>query len=63
MQLGAGVRVLAFELHKENNRGSENEKLFAVGSVTGNYPIVCSKSSGVPSCVNLLTADTHPIVS
>ena len=56
------VRVLAFEPYKENNKGAENVKLFAVCSGAGNYPIVCSKSSGVPpSCV--LTTDTHPIVS
>ena len=44
------VRVLAFEPRKENIKGAENGKLFAICSGTGNHShsIVCSKSFGVP---------------
>ena len=42
------VRVLAFEPRKENIKGAENGKLFAICSGTGNHSIGCSKSSGVP---------------
>ena len=43
MRLLSVVKVLAFEPRKENNKGAENGKLFAICSGAGNHHIVCSK--------------------
>ena len=51
----AGVRILAFELRKENTTGAENGKLLAACSGTGTHPIVVSKSCGVPPSRALTT--------
>ena len=55
----ARVRVLAFEPCKENIKGAENGKLFAICSGAGNHPIVCSKSCGVPPS-HVMTIRRHP---
>ena len=57
-----GVRVLAFEPRKGNNKGAENGKLFAILSGAGNNYIVCSKSCGVPPS-HVMTTGTHPIAT
>ena len=53
------VRVLAFEPRKENIKGAENGKLFAICSGAGNHSIVCSKSCGVPHSL-VMTIRRHP---
>ena len=55
----AGVRILAFEPRKENIKGAENGKLFAICSGAGNHHIVCSKSCGVPPS-HVMTIRRHP---